>query len=131
MTTQSPPMGAADAPIGLPPAPLARRMRPRPVRALFVVVGTISVAFGVVGIVVPLLPTTPFLLLASACYAIGSVRFHDWLVGHRVLGAYIRHWQMHRRVPRRAIVSTTILALTSLAISVAVLTASGAAPWAR
>jgi uncharacterized protein len=59
-------------------------------RAVLVVLGTVFTTIGIVGIVVPLLPTTPFLLLAAACYVRGSERAHRWLVGNRVLGAYIR-----------------------------------------
>ena len=51
--------------------------------------GWISVALGIIGIPTPLLPTTPFLLLAAFCFARGSQRWHDWLIQHRVLGAYI------------------------------------------
>ena len=56
---------------------------------LYLLVGWISVALGIIGIPTPLLPTTPFLLLAAFCFARGSQRWHDWLVHHRVLGAYI------------------------------------------
>ena len=57
---------------------------------LLIVVGTLSLVLGIVGVFVPLLPTTPFLLLAAACYARGSERLYRWLVGHRYLGQYIR-----------------------------------------
>ena len=56
---------------------------------LYLVAGWISVALGIIGIPTPLLPTTPFLLLAAFCFARGSQRWHDWLIHHRVLGAYI------------------------------------------
>ncbi len=56
---------------------------------LYLIAGWISVALGIIGIPTPLLPTTPFLLLAAFCFARGSQRWHDWLVHHRVLGAYI------------------------------------------
>ena len=60
--------------------------------ALLIAVGSISLALGVVGIVLPLVPTTPFLLLAAACFARSSGRLHDYLVGHRVLGTYISNY---------------------------------------
>jgi uncharacterized protein len=56
---------------------------------LYLLAGWVSVALGIIGIPTPLLPTTPFLLLAAFCFARGSQRWHDWLVNHRVLGAYI------------------------------------------
>jgi uncharacterized membrane protein YbaN (DUF454 family) len=54
------------------------------------VAGVVCVALGLVGVVVPLLPTTPFLLLAAACFARSSERLHGWLVRHPVLGAHLR-----------------------------------------
>jgi uncharacterized membrane protein YbaN (DUF454 family) len=65
-------------------------VKPRKLKArLYLLVGWISVVLGIIGIPTPLLPTTPFLLLAVFCFARGSQRWHDWLVNHRVLGAYI------------------------------------------
>ena len=76
--------------------------RERARRAFFVVAGTLFLALGIVGIFVPLLPTTPFLLLASACYLRGSERMHAWLLGHGRLGAYIRAYEQGRGIPLRA-----------------------------
>ena len=59
-------------------------------RALLIVTGTLSVGLGVLGIFLPLLPTTVFLLLGAACYARSSPRFYQKLVTHRWLGVYIR-----------------------------------------
>ncbi len=58
--------------------------------------GWISVVLGIIGIPTPLLPTTPFLLLAAFCFARGSQRWHDWLVNQRVLGAYITAFRDQR-----------------------------------
>ncbi|MBV1931158.1 MAG: DUF454 family protein, partial [Porticoccaceae bacterium] len=54
------------------------------VRVLLLTAGSVSVVLGVVGIVLPLLPTTPFLLLAAACYVRSSNKFYTWLVSHPV-----------------------------------------------
>src|SRR3546814_9234666 len=54
------------------------------------------------GLFLPLLPTTPFLLLASACYVRGSERMHRWLLGHRILGPYLIGIQTGRGIPLRA-----------------------------
>lgn len=86
----------------------------RLVRAAFIVAGTVALLVGVIGIVVPLLPTTPFVLLASACYLRGSERLHRWLLSHGRLGAYIRDFEAGRGIPRRA----KIVALGVLWISV-------------
>ena len=87
----------------------------RLVRAAFVAAGIAALALGVIGIFVPLLPTTPFLLLASACFLRGSERMHRWLLSHGRLGAYIRAFEEGRGIPRRA----KIVALGLLWISVA------------
>jgi uncharacterized membrane protein YbaN (DUF454 family) len=85
-------------------------MTSRLMKAVLVVCGSISVALGVVGIFLPLLPTTVFLLLAAACYARSSDRFYHWLVTHRWLGAYIRNHYEGRGMRRRDKI-ITILAL--------------------
>jgi hypothetical protein len=54
-----------------------------------------------VGIVVPVLPTTPFVLLAAACFARSSRRFHDMLLANRIAGPIIREWVEYRSIPRR------------------------------
>lgn len=66
-------------------------MTSRFMRAVLIVCGTICVALGVLGIFLPLMPTTVFLLMAAACYARSSERFHRRLVEHPVLGPYIRY----------------------------------------
>ena len=72
------------------------------IRFFWLVGGFLSLAAGIVGIVVPLLPTTPFLLLAAFCFARGSERLHNWLVHHPRLGPPIRDWQAHGAISRRA-----------------------------
>ncbi|MDP7078621.1 MAG: YbaN family protein [Candidatus Undinarchaeales archaeon] len=79
------------------------------VRTILIIVGTIAVIVGVVGIFLPLLPTTPFLLLAAACYARSSRRFYTWLLTNPWLGAYISDYRAGRGVPMK--VKASILAL--------------------
>ena len=83
-------------------------MTTRLMKALLVTLGTISVGLGVLGIFLPLLPTTVFLLLAAACYARSSDRFYLWLVNHRWLGTYIRNHYEGRGMKRRDKVVTLI-----------------------
>jgi uncharacterized membrane protein YbaN (DUF454 family) len=72
-------------------------------------VGVISVGLGVIGVFLPLLPTTPFLLLAAACFVRSSERLYAWLIGHRLFGTYIRHYREHRAITLRA--KVVVLAL--------------------
>ena len=71
------------------------------VRGLLVAAGSVCVALGLAGIFLPLLPTTPLILLAAACFARSSRRFHDWLLANRTFGPLIREWEQHRSIPRR------------------------------
>lgn len=83
------------------------------VRWLLIASGTISLGLGIAGIFLPVLPTTPFLLLTAACYANSSVRFYNWLMNQRHLGPYIRNWRIHGTIPLRAkIVAITLLVVT-------------------
>ena len=75
--------------------------RSRTVRWLLWTAGSISLALGVIGVVLPGLPTTPFVLLAAACYAKASPRLHGWLLNHRFMGPMIRDWETHRSLTRR------------------------------
>ncbi|MHC1681260.1 MAG: YbaN family protein [Methanomassiliicoccales archaeon] len=71
--------------------------------------GTLSLVLGLFGIFVPVLPTTPFLLLAAACYARGSQRFYCWLINNRLFGTYIRSYQEGRGLPLRVRAFTIIM----------------------
>ena len=71
-------------------------------RFLLITIGLASTGLGIIGIFVPLLPTTPFLLLAAACFARSSERFHSWLVNHNRLGPIIRGYLDGSGIPLRA-----------------------------
>jgi uncharacterized membrane protein YbaN (DUF454 family) len=86
------------------------------VRGLFLACGFVAVALGVIGVFLPVLPTTPFLLIAAACFARASPRLYRWLARSRTFGPYLREWRQHRSVPWRAKVFA--LALMSLSIAV-------------
>jgi uncharacterized membrane protein YbaN (DUF454 family) len=82
-------------------------------RILLILLGTVSLALGVIGIFVPLLPTTPFLLLSAAAYARSSARLYGRLLSHPCLGRYIRQFREHKAIPLYAkIVSVAMLWLT-------------------
>ena len=86
-------------------------------KVLFIVLGSIFLGIGILGIILPLLPATPFLLLASACYVRGSDRLHNWLIGNKYLGSYIVNIRDRRGMPRRAKFITMIVLWASLLIS--------------
>lgn len=62
-------------------------------RKILVFAGTTSVCIGILGVFLPVLPTTPFLLFAAACYARSSAKFYDWLMNNKMLGSYIRDYR--------------------------------------
>lgn len=90
----------------------------RAVRAIFVVLGTLSLAIGIAGIVLPVLPTTPFVLLAAACFARGSLTFHDWLLAHPLFGPLIVEWNEYGSIPWRTKIVALVLMSTTLCISI-------------
>lgn len=67
-------------------------------RLFFRVCGFIFLLIGLIGIVVPLLPTTPFLILAAFCFDRGSPYFHSWLLNHPWFGPPVKDWQQHRAI---------------------------------
>ena len=81
------------------------------------VIGCIAVVLAILGVFLPLLPTTPFLLLASACFARGSTRMHGWLLGNKLFGPDLRNIEEGRDIPLRAKVITLVLLWASLAFS--------------
>lgn len=87
-------------------------------KILLNVVGSIAVVLAVLGIFLPLLPTTPFLLLASACYMRGSARMHRWLLGNRLFGEYLHNIESRRGMPVRAKVMTLALLWASMLFSI-------------
>ncbi len=70
-------------------------------KLLYLLLGTLSLILGIIGIFLPVLPTTPLLLLTAFCYYRGSSRMYDWLMNHPKLGPYIRNFREHRMIPRR------------------------------
>lgn len=105
-----------------PPTPGAPAIGPaakplaRPVRWLLWLTGTIALGLGLIGVVLPGLPTTPFVLLAAACYARASPRLHQRMRENAWIGPMLRDWETDRSLTRRV----KTIALVSMAIMVAV-----------
>lgn len=95
---------------------------------ILLTVGIVSTALGVLGIFLPLLPTTPLLLLAAACFARSSDRFHRWLVDHAHLGPMVRGYLEGTGIPRRA--KATAIAMVWLTIPTSALLLVSL-PWVR
>ena len=91
----------------------------RTLRHLWTVGGIISFGLGAIGVVLPLLPTVPFMLLAAFCFARGSETFHRWLVDHSRFGPAIRDWQAHGAISRRG--KRAAVAAIALAFAVSLL----------
>jgi uncharacterized membrane protein YbaN (DUF454 family) len=80
---------------------------------LLIILGSLCLALGVIGIFLPLLPTTPFLLLSAALYVRSSEKLYQWLIHQKYLGSYIRNFREHKAIPLRAkIISISMVWIT-------------------
>lgn len=86
-------------------------------RTILIIIGWLAVVLGTLGVVLPLLPTTPFILLAAWCFARSSPRFHHWLLYRSWFGGYLRHWQKHRAMPLGAKPRAIAFILITFAVS--------------
>lgn len=87
-------------------------------RYVLITLGSLFLGLGVLGAFLPLLPTTPFVLLAGACYARSSERLHEWLLRNRVLGPSIREWDETRSIGLRAKVTAILLVVASFSFTI-------------
>ena len=94
-------------------------MLTRAARLTWLVVGLLALALGAIGIALPLLPTTPFILLAAFAFAQSSEKLHQWLLDHNVFGPLIDNWRRHGAISRRTKVVSVISMIAVLAISLA------------
>ena len=78
-------------------------------KAIFVAAGTISLGLGILGVFLPVLPTTPFLLLSAACYYKGSERMHRWLLNNKWFGSYIRNYKEGKGISQMGKILTLIV----------------------
>ncbi|WP_101845854.1 YbaN family protein [Halobacillus sp. Marseille-P3879] len=79
-------------------------------KALLLISGCVSLAIGILGIVLPLIPTTPLLLLAAACFFRSSERMYWWLLENKYFGRYIKNYREHRGIPLKAkVIGVTVL----------------------
>ena len=71
----------------------------KPIKVLLITLGTIFVGVGIIGIFIPVLPTTPFLLISTALYARSSKKFYSWLINNKIFGTYIKNYREGRGIP--------------------------------
>lgn len=103
--------GSADPAAPIPPIPPIQE-RTGPLRYLYLGLGFVFVGLGTLGIILPGLPTTPFMILAAWMFSKSSARFHAWLWNHRLFGPYVREWNRHRVIPIHAkILSSSFMGL--------------------
>jgi len=86
-------------------------------RMIFIALGSLFVFLGIIGIVLPLVPTTPFLLLAAACYAKGSEKCYNWLFNHRWFGEYLRNYRDGKGIPLKVKVTMLIFLWLTISLS--------------
>jgi uncharacterized membrane protein YbaN (DUF454 family) len=87
-------------------------------RVLLIIVGTAAVIVGIVGIFLPVLPTTPFLLLAATCYAASSKRFYSWLMANRLFGAHLKNYREGRGMSAKVKTGTLSLMWATMGLSI-------------
>lgn len=90
----------------------------RIVRISLIIAGSLALVLGAIGIIVPILPTTPFLLLSAACYAKSSHRFYNWLLNNRLFGLYIKNYREGNGVPVRIKIFTISLLWVTIILSI-------------
>jgi len=87
-------------------------------RGAYLALGWLCVVVGLVGALLPILPTAPFMILAAACFARGSQRFYGWIIRHPSFGPAILEWRVHRSIAWRTKLTAIALMSTSLACSI-------------
>mgnify|MGYP001309153160 FL=1 len=87
-------------------------------KMILLICGFLALGLGVLGIFLPVLPTTPFLLLALACFGRSSDRLYDWIVRHKTLGQYINHYRSGRGLPWSVKIKALCLLWLSMGYSI-------------
>ncbi|MEH6452779.1 MAG: YbaN family protein [Psychromonas sp.] len=96
-------------------------MRKIALRYLLIICGFVSVLLGLLGIILPLLPTTPFLILALACFSRSSTRFHRLLLNAPYVGQDLRNWEKEKKIDRKRKKHIYLIIIVSFCISILVL----------
>ena len=92
-------------------------MKEQTLKIFFIIVGWLSIILGVIGILLPLLPTTPFILLAAFCFARSSEKFHTWLLEHKLFGPIVQAWEEGKGIPKRTRNFAVLLMWSGMSLS--------------
>lgn len=116
-----PPASAPAKPVeqethGLSDTPALSLARSRSARLGYAALGVLCVGLGIIGVIVPGMPTTVFLIVALWAFSRSSEKLHHWLYDHPRFGRALRNWQLHRIIPRRAKIAATATMALSLVI---------------
>lgn len=87
---------------------------------VFLIIGIVALIVGSVGIVIPILPTTPLLLVATWCFLKSSKRLHNWLINHRILGLYIKSYVKYKGVEKKYKLATILMVWASIGFSISI-----------
>ena len=87
-------------------------------RFIWLIIGWTAMLLGGLGILLPILPTVPFAILAAFCFAKSNPRLEKWLLDHPYLGPHIVHWRQHRAISRKGKRAATIAFVVSIAIAI-------------
>jgi len=87
-------------------------------RLAYLITGILSLILGFLGIFLPLLPTTPFILLSAYCFAKSSPRLYQWLISNKTFGPVILEWQQHRTLPRKIKKRAVTLIITTFTVTI-------------
>lgn len=93
------------------------KLRTTMMNGLLWLIGAIALILGIIGAILPVVPTTPFILVTAACWGRASPRFHRWLHQHRYFGPMVRNWEEKRAIPRRAkYLAWSMMSLSSIGL---------------
>lgn len=93
-------------------------------KILYICGGTVSLTLGLVGIFIPVLPTTPFLLLASFCYLRSSKRMYEWLMHHKIFGAYLYSYLKYKAIPKKTKLRALLFLWSTLIVSMVIVSST-------
>ncbi|MCP3850675.1 MAG: DUF454 domain-containing protein [Gammaproteobacteria bacterium] len=90
-------------------------------RTVFLLLGSLFFIVGIIGVIVPILPTTPFMILSAACFAESSPRFHNMLLNNRWFGNDLRRWERNKTMKRETKKRATWVIFISFTLSISIL----------